>query len=138
MGGSRGLVRPRGGAAWETSPAALVAAFDAALPRAPGVERRAMFGYPCAFVDGRMFTGLHERNLLVRLPDDERARLLAAPGARRFEPWPGRVMREYVAVPPAMQSDAAALRRWMARALAYARTLPPKPARPRARRRNAP
>lgn len=130
MGGARGRVRPRV-RAWEKSAPALVAAFDAALPRQPDVERRAMFGYPCAFVNRQMFAGLHEQNLLVRLPEDERTRLLAEPGARRFEPWPGRVMREYVAVPPALQADAAALRRWMVRALAYARTLPAKPARRR-------
>jgi len=108
-----------------------MATFASALPHAPEVERRSMFGYPCAFVHGQMFAGLHEQNLLVRLPEKERARLLAEPGARRFEPWPGRVMREYVAVPPAMQADAVAVRRWMQRALVYARTLPAKPARPR-------
>jgi hypothetical protein len=38
-------------------------------------------------------------------------------------------MREYVTVPPAMRSDAAELRRWIARAFAYGRSLPPKAAK---------
>ena len=87
--------------AWKKSSTALVEAFHPALPGDGRVERRQMFGYPCAFVNRNMFTGLHEENLVVRLDADARAELLRVKGARAFEPMPGRVMREYVAVPPA-------------------------------------
>ncbi len=45
---------------WKKSSPALIAYFDKALPDDPRVERRQMFGYPCAFVNGQLFTGLHQ------------------------------------------------------------------------------
>jgi len=109
----------------------LVAAFDAALPADPRVERRSMFGQPCAFVAGRMFAALHEERLALRLPDDRRAELLAQDGAP-FEPSPGRVMREYVVVPGAVRSDPPRLRAWLGHAFRHAAALGPKPPRRRA------
>jgi TfoX/Sxy family transcriptional regulator of competence genes len=112
--------------AWRKSPPDLIAAFDAALPDDRRVQRRSMFGYPCAFARGNMFTGLHQESLIVRLPEAERARLLRDPGAAVFEPMPGRQMKEYVAVPPEVVEDAEVLRGWMATALDYAASLPAK------------
>ena len=112
--------------AWRKSPPELIAAFDAALPDDRRVQRRSMFGYPCAFARGNMFTGLHQENLIVRLPEGERARLLRHPGASIFEPMPGRQMKEYVAVPPEIVEDGEALRGWMTTALDYASSLPAK------------
>ncbi len=48
---------------------------------------------------------------------------------------PGRPMREYVVVPPKIVGTKAALGRWLAKASAYAGSLPPKT--PRARKRSA-
>jgi TfoX/Sxy family transcriptional regulator of competence genes len=107
---------------FEKSPAWLVQLFEAL---APG-ERRKMFGYPCSFERGQLFCGLFADGLFVRLGDAERAELLAAPGARRFEPMPGRPMREYVVLPAAMLEDEAAVERWMQRAQEFARGLPEK------------
>jgi TfoX/Sxy family transcriptional regulator of competence genes len=112
--------------AWRSSPETLAALFRAALPAGAGVERRQMFGYPTAFVNGNMATGLHQDQVIVRLPEAERKRLLTRPGARTFEPMPGRPMTEYVVLPPNLVAKAAALQRWIAKALAYARSLPPK------------
>ena len=64
--------------AWRKSPPALIAAFDAALPDDPHVERRKMFGYPAAFAHGHLSTGLHQETLMVRLGEAQRAKLLAA------------------------------------------------------------
>jgi hypothetical protein len=111
---------------WSKAPPALVETFAAALPDDPRVERRAMFGFPAAFANGQLFTGLHQADLMVRLGDDERAALLALPGAKRFEPMPGRPMREYAVVPASMHADRRALRGWMKKALAYVSSLPPK------------
>ena len=114
--------------AWRKSPPALIAAFDAALPDDPHVERRKMFGYPAAFAHGHLFTGLHQENLMVRLGEAQRAALLKN-GGRPFEPMPGRAMREYVVVPDTIVEDKRALAMWLKRGLAYVGTLPPKTAR---------
>jgi TfoX/Sxy family transcriptional regulator of competence genes len=120
---------------WRKPPAELVDLFLSLVPDGPGVEVRRMFGCPCFFWGGNMFAGIHQENLFVRLGDDERAALLALPGAQRFEPMPGRPMREYACVPPAMLADRPALEAWLARSLAYVSTLPPKQKKPRTAKR---
>ena len=116
---------------WRRPPEELVDQFLDLVPDDPGVELRRMFGCPCFFWGGNMFAGIHQENLFVRLGDDERAALLALAGAHQFEPMPDRPMREYVCVPQAMLADRTALEAWLATALAYARTLPPKQKKPR-------
>ena len=123
--------------AWEKSSENLIEAFYEALPDDERVERRKMFGYPCAFVNGNMFTGLHQKDLIVRLPEDARAELLEVPGTSLFEPMAGRVMREYVAVPRTMHDDANALAAWVARSYAFAEALPVKVPKMRARKKKA-
>ena len=112
---------------WRKAPGALVETFEAALPDDGSAEPRQMFGYPAAFVNGNMAAGLHQEDLIVRLPEARRAVLLAKPGARIFEPMPGRAMWEYVVVPPPIVAKASALRAWIREAVAYAGTLPGKP-----------
>ena len=111
---------------WQKSPEALARTFDAALPDDPRLERRKMFGYPCAFVGGNLFAGLHGPDVIIRLPEDARARLLAQPGARTFEPMAGRPMREYVVPPAALVADPPALRALIEESFAFAVELPPK------------
>lgn len=129
---------------WKKSPPELVALFASVLPDDARVERRSMFGYPCAFVGGNMVTGLHEDRMIVRLPEAERDEARAR-GFAGFEPMPGRPMKEYLVVPAALLGDAARVRPWVARAVAYGASLPPKarkpakakkPAAPRPRRRS--
>jgi TfoX/Sxy family transcriptional regulator of competence genes len=120
---------------WRKSSPELIERFDAALPDDPRVERRQMFGYPAAFANGQLFTGLHQEDLMVRLGDVERAKLLALPGAKPFEPMPGRTMREYAVVPPALHANRRALRAWMAKALGYVFSLPPRTGPGRAKTR---
>jgi TfoX/Sxy family transcriptional regulator of competence genes len=112
--------------AWRKAPPDLIERFEAALPEQPGVERRTMFGYPCAFVGGQMFAGLFAESVIVRLSEDERQTALASQGATVFEPMRGRVMREYVVVPDSVAQDGRALRAWLRRALDCATRLPPK------------
>jgi TfoX/Sxy family transcriptional regulator of competence genes len=92
-----------------------------------------MFGYPCAFVNGNMFGGLHEERLFVRLDEAGRRRLLREPGATPFEPMPGRRMTEYVVVPHPLTNRN--LPKWLRAALRYAAGLPPKPGRAKRGRR---
>lgn len=111
---------------WEKAPVELVEAFKAAMQPIPGIQVRQMFGYPAAFVNGLMFAGLHARKMILRLPDEERAAFMKLDGAAQFEPMPGRPMREYVVVPPAMLASHAELDGWILKALAYTSALPPK------------
>lgn len=109
----------------QKTPADVTRAFDAALPDDPRLERRKMFGFPAGFVGGNMFAGTFGESVVVKLPEAERARALDQ-GASTFEPMPGRVMREYVVVPPPALADEAQLRGWVQRAFAYVAALPPK------------
>ena len=118
---------------WKKAPTELVKTFHAVLPDDTRIEARKMFGFDCAFTGGNMFTGLCPLGMIVRLPDDERERLLALPGASRFE-MRGRVMREYAVVPEAMTKDPRKLRAWVARSFAYAQSLPTKASKKPARR----
>jgi TfoX/Sxy family transcriptional regulator of competence genes len=107
------------------TPPATIAAFDAATPSRPDVERKTMFGYPALFVKGNMFAFTFGPKIAVRLGEAARAKAGAAP----FEVMPGRAMKDYVAVPAPATKGGAALRRWLAQSLAYADTLPPKAAK---------
>jgi len=104
-------------ATWQKSDPALVERFLASLPVTQSVQRRQMFGYPCAFVNGNMFAGLHEQRLIVRLP--------AQASARPFEVM-GKVMKDYAAIEDALDCPPAQFRDWIASALAYTSALPPK------------
>ncbi len=123
---------------WRKSPEELIERFGELVPRDPRVEQRKVFGYPAAFAGGNMFMGLHQDNLILRLPEPHRADLLSLDGASVFEPMPGRPMREYVVVPPALLSDSDAIRLWAARALDYGASLPGKKKKPTARKGGTP
>lgn len=103
--------------AWKKVSPALAAAFDAALPASPIVERRQMFGCPCAFVNGNMFAGLHEDGLIVRVPSEAPMRPFTVMG---------RTMREYARFDDAAAMTDAERRHWVDRAFAYAAALPAK------------
>jgi len=105
------------------SPPGLIATFADVLPA--GAEKKMMFGYPAAFVNGNMFMSLFGTALILRLPEDARQELIAA-GGRLFEPMKGRPMREYVAVPDAMLDDPRTLKPWVERSLTLGQSLPPK------------
>ena len=111
--------------AWEKSPQELADRFGRVLDRFPDAARRKMFGYPAAFVGGNMVTGLHQQNWVVRLPEDQQAAAMTE-GASSFEPMPGRPMKNFVALPPAILADEDALATWVERAIAHGKTLPPK------------
>ena len=109
------------------SPAWLVELFGALQPEVGGQPRK-MFGYPCAFENGQLFTGLFADTMFVRLGEKDRAALLKLKGAEPFAPMKGRPMKQYVVLPPAMLEDEEAIKSWMTRALEYAQSLPPKKA----------
>ena len=111
---------------WQKAPQELVAFFIEAVKFLPGAEPRKMFGYPCAFVNGQMFTGLFEDSMFLRLSEVDRAAFRALEGARPFEPMAGRPMREYSVVPASMLHSLPELDAWLAKAFNYAKSIPPK------------
>ncbi len=121
--------------AWKKVPQENVEAFAAALPPSAGVELKKMFGCPAGFVNGNMFCGAHQEDVLVRLDEAEREKALKRPGFKQFEPM-GKPMREYVCVPPEKAADVAYLKRWFMKALRFASTLPPKEKKPRKKKAN--
>jgi TfoX/Sxy family transcriptional regulator of competence genes len=120
---------------WSKSPVHLQEAFANALERFPDVERRQMFGYPAAFLNGNMWTGLHTTNWVVRLPDAAREELLRIAGARAFEPMPGRPMTGFATLPPSVLADPEALHGWLSRAWQHAATMAPKEPKAKSRKR---
>src|ERR1041384_7737068 len=110
---------------YKKAPDEVKQAFADALPDDPIVERKLMFGYPSMYVNGNMVGGVHEDNIVVRLPEGPRAEALALEGAAPFTPM-GRPMKEYVVLPKTMHADRDALAGWLTRAIAYGATLPVK------------
>jgi TfoX/Sxy family transcriptional regulator of competence genes len=119
--------------AWQKTSPDVIALFARVLPEDARLERRKMFGLPCAFVGGNMFAGVHEGAIVLRLSEADRAAAKAEIGAGPFEPMPGRVMREYARVVEPLALDEAVLREWASRALAFAASLPAKAKKPRRR-----
>ncbi len=110
---------------WRKSPQELIDTFEAVMPGPPALARK-MFGFPAGFVGGRLFMGLHQEDMMLRLPEDLRAKLLRIDGARIFEPVPGRPMREYVVVPPSLIANRGQLVYWVTKAFEYGSSLEPK------------
>src|ERR1700676_5226618 len=110
---------------WRKSPQELIDLFVSVMPGPPAVQRK-MFGYPAGFINGNMFMGLFQDDMILRLPEALREEFLKKDGAKIFEPMPGRPMREYVAVPPRLLVNPKELVRWILEAREYGASLKPK------------
>ena len=99
------------------------AAFARIVPDEPAVTIKPMFGQMSAFVNGNMFAGIFGEELMVRLPEDEIAKLKKQ-GGRDFEPMPGHKMGGYVIVPGDWRTKSPAA--LIKRALEETRKLPAK------------
>lgn len=117
--------------AWLKSSQSLIDLFDTVVPDDPRLERRKMFGYPAAFVNGNMCMGLHQENFIVRLAPLDRDEIKASHGALPFEPMKGRAMREYVSLPEDILTDEHQLKEWIARSFSFVSAMPPKEKKPR-------
>ena len=108
------------------APEEMVSLFEKAMKDFPMATQRKMFGYPAAFVNGNMFTGLFQEEMFLRLSDEDRAAIRKEYGTPLFEPMPGRPMRQYVLVPHYVLKSPRLLRNWLTRGMEYAKSLPPK------------
>ncbi|HXT14907.1 MAG TPA: TfoX/Sxy family protein [Gemmatimonadaceae bacterium] len=109
--------------------AATLDAFERATGSVERAERRTMFGYPSLFLGGNMMACVFQDRIMVRLSEADRAAAMKIPGAKPFEPSPGRAMKEYVDFPRAVIDDPGALANWFGRAARYVGTLPAKAAK---------
>lgn len=92
---------------------------------AGGVSERKMFGGLAFMLNGNMCCGVEGDNLVVRTGPEGYEEALARPGARLFD-FTGRPMRGFVYVQRGGIASAPALREWVALAVAFAGSLPPK------------
>ena len=112
--------------AFTKAPEEMVSLFDKAMKDFPMATQRKMFGYPAAFVNGNMFTGLFQDEMFLRLSDEDRAAIRKEYGTPLFEPIPGRPMRGYVLVPRYVLNSPRLLRTWLTKGMDYCKSLPPK------------
>jgi hypothetical protein len=115
---------------WPKSPEALVARFWNLVPEDDRVQRKKMFGYPCAVIGGNMFMSLHGDRLVLRLPEDQMQEALKREGCVPFEPMPGRPMKGYVAVAPDVLDDAGFVSRSVDSAFSHTAAIPAKERQP--------
>ncbi len=108
------------------APPEIIELFKNAVSQLPEVEVRQMFGYPCAFVNGNMLAGIFRDGIMLRLSAADRDRFLQIPGAKLFEPYPGRPMREYVDLPDGIKKSADEFMVWLMRGYEYVKAMPPK------------
>jgi TfoX/Sxy family transcriptional regulator of competence genes len=94
-----------------------------------------MFGGLCFMLNGNMVAGTSKRGLLLRVGKEQQPDVLKRPGAKPME-MAGRRMAGYIFVDPA-PNDEQALRDWLDLAVAFVRTLPPKPPKSKPRRTRA-
>jgi TfoX/Sxy family transcriptional regulator of competence genes len=91
-------------------------------------EERRMFGGVAFLAGGHLAVcPSHEGGLLVRVDPEEADALLDAPGTEPMV-MRGKPMAGWLRVTADAVADDAALRAWAERGLAFARSLPPKPA----------
>src|SRR5438270_7345359 len=108
---------------FKKSSSALVDLFGDLAPNDPSVQQRKMFGWPCCFVNGNLFFGLHKESIIFRLSEGDREEFLQHAGASEFEPMPGRKMKGFVAATGVMLQDHEALSKWIARSLEHGKEM---------------
>jgi TfoX/Sxy family transcriptional regulator of competence genes len=104
----------------------LVARLRQTLANAGTIREVRMFGGLCFMLNGNMIAGTSKRGLLVRVGKDAQSAALERPGTRAMV-MGSRTAEGYIVVDPATLDDKA-LQDWIGLALAFVRTLPPKPA----------
>ena len=96
-----------------------------ALHDRDGLTERKMFGGLCLMLHGNMFAGVIDDELMLRVGPERSDELLGRPGARPMD-FTGRPMKGYLYVEPAAFAGETGLRDWLAYALTFVETLPPK------------
>jgi TfoX/Sxy family transcriptional regulator of competence genes len=107
--------------------------FTSLVPEHPGVEVKPMFGNLGAFVHGNMFAGMFGSDVGVKLRDEDHAELAAVAGTGPFGPAE-RPMGGYLSLPATWRDQPHTAADWVAKALDYVQTFPPKAKKPAKKR----
>ena len=102
----------------------------AALHDEPGISEKKMFGGLCFLKHGNMVCGVHKDGGMARVGKDAESAALDMEGISPLS-FTGRKMGGMVDVDPGVIEDDALRAQIVEMALAYARTLPPKVAKPK-------
>ena len=95
------------------------------LQEISAVDEKKMFGGVAYLIHGNMAIGVHGNDLMVRVGSENHAEAMKRPHTRVFD-MTGRPMSGGVVVAAAGLTDPQILADWIARGVAYARSLPPK------------
>lgn len=115
---------------WKKSPQPLVEQFLETMESYPSIELKTLFGCPCFFINGNMFTGLHEDTWIVRLAEEDRKEITAQYDAKHFDPSKkGHPMKEYICLPHEIVAQPKELETWLQKSYWFASVLPPKASR---------
>ncbi|MBU2547837.1 MAG: TfoX/Sxy family protein [Proteobacteria bacterium] len=110
--------------AWKKPSPALSALLDEALAGYE-VENKRMFGCPAFYAGQTWFAGVQEDHLVLRLSEPDREAIMSRhQGAALFEPFQGRVMKEFVVLPESVIADRSELDRWLRRGFDHASAMP--------------
>ena len=96
-----------------------------ALPAAPGLTEKKMFGGVGFLIHGNMACGVNGDSLIVRLSPAATDAALGQPSVHVFD-MTGRPMKGWIVVEPAGVQSEDSLKRWIAQGVAFAQSLPPK------------
>jgi TfoX/Sxy family transcriptional regulator of competence genes len=89
------------------------------------VTEKEMFGGIAFLLSGNMAVGVSRENLMVRVGKEQGDEALEQPHTRPFD-MTGRPMKAWVLVAPEGVRGDVELAEWVARGVAFARSLPPK------------
>jgi TfoX/Sxy family transcriptional regulator of competence genes len=110
---------------WQKPSEQTIAIYQGIVSRLDGIEKRKMFGCPCAFVNGNMFFGVYQDQLFLRMGDEQREQLNLTIPIKSFAPM-GKVMKAYIAVPGEIINEQGKLLTLVQNALNNVQKLPPK------------
>ena len=111
---------------WEKSSSDLVGLLNQAVPTGPNIQVKKMFGYPCAFVNSNLFTGLFNQSMIFRLSPSDLAAFLDHPDTTVFEPMPGHQMKGHGVLRNPFDAGGEEVSNWMKCALQFGSRLPAK------------
>jgi TfoX/Sxy family transcriptional regulator of competence genes len=90
-----------------------------------GVTEKKMFGGVAFLLDGKMFCGISNTDLMVRVGPDRYAESLTAPHVRPMD-FTGRPMSGYIFVGASGTKSTDAVRKWVDLGAAFVATVPKK------------
>jgi TfoX/Sxy family transcriptional regulator of competence genes len=110
---------------WQKPSEQTISVYQDVLSQLDGIEKRKMFGCPCAFVNGNMFFGVYQDQLFLRMDNEQREHFSQIFAIKPFSPM-GKVMKAYISIPPEIVNEQKKLLTLVKNALINAQELPPK------------